>query len=303
MKDYGTGAITNGLSVEEEKLDATVDQYGDYNEFFQYCLSDDLKAATDKFAECGFNFLKEKITFSRLSLSERIEYAVKRFKYRLNKKSAAIGEFNSAYGEGGTHGGRSLIREAINALFHFYVTNFPHIKKILTSITVDIVKGKKFVMFCDESIKLVSDTVHNLKSDREAWTLLRETSVKFIKEMGKLKKDITEPDPLEFAGLISVYDDNGKLLSADAISKQFNESYCEQLRRRIKDKVIKLGHRYDEEFTELLKKGMSANEAFIDLSKKYNGTLPTKVLTEAEIEKELKSNDPAILKALFEHLV
>jgi len=295
--------IMNKSNVEEKKPDP-INQYGGYEEFMQQCSSDDLKMASNKFAECGFKLLKETITYKRMSIQDRIFLGVKSFKERLSRKSAAIAEFDTAYSEGGIHGGRSLIREAINALFNFYVTNFPRLKKILTSLVVDVVKGKRFIVFCDESVKLVNDIVLYLKSDKESWGLLREACANFVKETGAFKKEITEPDPLEFTGILCLYDHSGKLLSVDAITKQYNEMYCDQLRGRIRTRVIELKHRYDEEFTKLLKTGIPTEQALLALSKKYNvSTIPAKVLTENEIENELKSNDPEALKALFEHLV
>jgi len=295
--------ITNGLGVGLEKTGVTINEHDDYNEFFQYCSSNELKAVTDKFAEYGFKFLKEKSTLSRLSMRERIEYVVTAFMNKLTKRAAAIAELNNAYSAGGLRGGRALIREAINAMFASYITNFPNMRNILKLFVFDVIKGKRFVMFCDESVKLVNDVVCDLKSDKEAWGLIREASRNFVKEMKKFKEEILASDSLEFTGLISIYDDSGKLLSADAILRQYNEEYCEQLRRQIKDRVLELNHRYDEEFTESLRKGISAEKALVNLSKKYNGTLPAEVVTEAEIEKELKSSDPKALKALFQRLV
>ena len=290
-------------SNEFNSVEITAEKFENCGDFLQHASEAELRLVAAQFAVYGFRYLKESMSLKRLPILKRIEYAVSSFKNTLNRRSAAIAEFNNAYHAGGMSGGRTQIREAINAFFSHYVMNFPNIKKVVTSIAFDVIKSKKFVTYCDESFKFFNDIVRELKADKDAWGILHATVKNFSIEAERFGKDVLEDDPLEFQGTVTIYDSDGKLKSAENIEKQFNESYCELLRNRIKTRLRELRFRYDDELTDLLKKGIPAEKALVELSKKYNGVIPAKIVSEGDVKKDLASEDPDILKTLFESLV
>lgn len=292
----------NGNNGNEENPTAeeVLDRYT-AKEFYDAATEKEFMAITAAFADRAYELLRDWRHFNKLPLLDRITKRIDEFKHRLIESGSELSAFNLAYGAGG----RTKIREAINAYYHYISSNFPVLKKLLVGIVTDIIRGKKFTEVLVDCNTFVFDVVKEIKKDSENHAIIRRTIRELTESLEVAAFEIMESnDPYDFDATIHIYDvSTGKLKTVTEIEHELNEVRCAHVRTLIEKKVRFIRNKYEKPFAEFTKTaGLGVQEIMLELEKKVQHPLPAAIPTDETLRKQMKEDNFEKLIELYNSL-
>jgi len=273
--------------------------YASINEFLDHANEQEFNAFAEKLSRQGYRFLRNRQSFNKLPLLERISRKVDEFKHNLINRAAALGAFNAAYGSGG----RTKIRDGINAYCNYIVENFKVIDDLAVKIIVDLIRGKKFEEVLVNMNLFMTNIVCEIKKDPKNIATIRTLFCELKDSFSKNMKDLlNNDDPLEFPGKIELFNENGVVRSDKDIKTELNTNRCTHIRGLIIDFLNSVKNRYNEAYTNFIKAGSSHEEALVKVEKQFDRNIPSELPTEKTLKKQLASENYEELCKLYNAL-
>ena len=284
----------HGAGGLERAAEDVCGKYSDVEDYLNEVSEEEFTKLMVAHAKTVFAYMQEQRKFSSLPLLERMKRRLDQFKERSIKRGGALAGFNVAYGAGG----RSMFRDAVNSLFHFISVNFQTMNSLFAKMMTDVIRGKRFVEVISDFNIFVRNVVQQFRKDPENLRLLRYG----VGELRAAAENIGGllNDALEFPGVVSVYDDAGKLRPLEDIDTEFVTSRCNRVRLLIKKSLAANRRKYEEAATELLRTGLTMEAVLVALEEKM--PLPVSILTEKSLKDELNTDNYAALCDLYNSL-
>jgi len=282
-----------------ENLNEMLERYHGVDEYLDHATKEEFDSLVDRLARCGYARLQELQRFNKLPLLERIALKVDEYKDYLIKRSAAIQAMDQAYNSGG----RSKVRDAINATYSCLVANFKNFEDLAIKLLIDMIRGKKFNELLIASNQFMSNVVQAIKKDPENIVaikrILRDLKDPFFKNIKDL---FTTDDPMEYSGQAALFNEDGHQRDPSDIRTEFNNNRCTHVIVMIKSLLETVRNRYNDAYTDCVKAGMPHEVAVAEVEKIVGRKIPAELPSEKTLKKQLDSRDYGELCELYNTL-